>query len=591
MKRQSLYADLLLADLNIVDVISSEIYSGAIAVKGEKILGVGKVEHLVGSKTVTHDFSGFYALPGFMDAHIHIESSMLTLTEFAKAVVPHGTTATVSDPHEVANVLGSRGVKLLLEEAKGLPLKAFFTAPSCVPAAPGLGTSGAQLDAKEVEDLLKNDRVVGLGEVMNFPGVINGDPQLLEKIRMAHSLGKAVDGHAPQLRGGALRAYVNAGVQSDHECTTGEEALEKHGLGMWIMIREGSASKDLRKVFQPFLHRGAPKDRLMLVSDDLNPVNLMKGHLDNLVRMAVEEGLDPLAALRMVTINPALYFHLDPKMGSLSAGKEADIIILEDLENMKVGAVFINGRLVAKDGKLVVGIQKFSYPPFSVKTVKIKAPPTPESFAIPAPFKKGLAKVRVIVAKDASLLTQAAIETVQVEDFRVLPDPARDLLQVAVVERHGQTGNIGKGFVRGFGLREGALASTVAHDSHNLIVVGTKWVEMAAAVQVVCAMDGGMVAIKDGKTAARLPLPVAGLMSQENANAVIDGLQGLHKAAKELGCTLQEPFMTLSFLALPVIPELKVTDKGLVDVKNMRIIRPLIDDPKDAKLGAGCLIE
>ncbi len=583
MKKQSLYADLLLADLNIVDVISSEIYSGSIAVKGEKILGVGKVEHLVGPKTVIHDFSGLYASPGFMDAHIHIESSMLTLTEFAKAVIPHGTTATVSDPHEMANILGSEGVKLLLEEAKHLPLKAFFTAPSCIPAAPGLETSGAQLDAKEVEDLLKIDRVVGLGEVMNFPRVINGDPQLLEKIHAARSLGKAVDGHAPQLRGEALRAYVKAGVQSDHECTTGEEALEKHGLGMWIMIREGSASKDLRRVIQPFLHRGAPKDRLMLVSDDLSPIDLKKGHLDNLVREAIKEGLDPLAALRMVTINPALYFHLDPRMGSLSAGKEANVLLLEDLENIKVRAVFINGQLVAKDGKLVVGIPKFSYPPFSVKTVKIKAPPTPENFSIPAPFKKGLARVRVIIVKDGSLLTEATTETAQVEDFRVLPDPAKDMLQIAVVERHEQTGNMGKGFVRGFGLKEGALASTVAHDSHNLIVVGTKWTEMATAVQAICEMNGGMVVIKDGKTAARLPLPVAGLMSQENTDTVIDGLQRLHEAAKSLGCTLQEPFMTLSFLALPVTPELKVTDKGLVDVKNMRIISPLIDDPKDVK--------
>jgi len=589
MRKQSLYADLLLADLDIVDVISSEIYSGSIAVKGEKILGIGEVEHLVGPKTVIHDFSGLYASPGFMDAHIHIESSMLTPTEFAKAAIPHGTTATISDPHEIANVLGSWGIKLLLEEAKRLPLKAFFTAPSCLPSVPGLETSGAQLDAKEVEDLLKIDRVVGLGEVMNFPGVISGDPQLLEKIRMARSLGKAVDGHAPQLRGGALRAYVNAGVQSDHECTTGEEALEKYGLGLWIMIREGSASKGLHRVIQPFLHRGAPKDRLMLVSDDLNPIDLKKGHLDNLVRMAVKEGLDSLAALRMVTLNPALYFHLDPRMGSLFAGKEADIVLLEDLENVKVNAVFINGQLVAKDGKLGVEIPKFSYPPFSVKTVKIKVPPIPENFAIPALFKKGFAKVRVIIARDGSLLTETATETVQVEDFRVLPDPARDILQVAVVERHGQTGNIGKGFVRGFGLKEGALASTVAHDSHNLIVVGTKWVEMATAVQANCDINGGMVAIKDGKTVARLPLPVAGLMSQENVDAVIDGLGGLHKAAKSLGCTLKEPFMTLSFLALPVIPELKVTDRGLVDVKNMRIISPLIDDPKDAKLGAGML--
>ncbi len=477
MKKQSLYADLLLADLNIVDVISSEIYSGSIAVKGEKILGVGKVDQLVGPKTVIHDFSGLYASPGFMDAHIHIESSMLTLTEFAKAVIPHGTTATVSDPHEMANVLGSEGVKLLLEEAKHLPLKAFFTAPSCVPAAPGLETSGAQLGVKEVEDLLKMDRVVGLGEVMSFLGVIRGDPQLLEKIRMARSLGKAVDGHAPQLRGGALWTYVNAGVQSDHECTTGEE----------------------------------------------------------------------------------------------------------DLENIKVRAVFINGQLVAKDGKLLVGIPKFSYPPFSVKTVKIKVPPTPENFAIQAAFKKGLVKVRVIIAKDGSLLTEATTETAQIENFKVLPDPARDILQVAVVERHGQTGNIGKGFVRGFGLKDGALASTVAHDSHNLIVVGTKWMDMAAAVQAVRDMNGGIIVIKDGKTVARLPLPVAGLMSQENIDTVIDGLQGLHEAAKALGCTLKEPFMTLSFLALPVIPELKVTDRGLVDVKNMRIISPLIDNPEDAK--------
>lgn len=277
------YADLILADVNVIDVVSRKIYPGSVAIKDANILDVGKVSHLVGPKTVIQDFSGLYASPGFIDGHIHIESSMLTLTEFAKAAIPHGTTATISDPHEIANVLGPKGVKLLLKEAKNLPLKAFFTAPSCVPSAPNLETSGSRLDAKEVQKLLKLDRVVGLGEVMNFPGVIMGDPDLMEKIRAARSLGKVVDGHAPKLSGKDLRTYVEAGVQSDHECTSGEEALEKHRLGMWIMVREGSASKDLHNVMKPFLQRDFPEDRLMLVTDDLNPIDLRRGHLNNLI--------------------------------------------------------------------------------------------------------------------------------------------------------------------------------------------------------------------------------------------------------------------------------------------------------------------
>ncbi len=572
------YADLILADVNVIDVTSRKIYPGSVAIKGANILDIGKVDHLVGPKTAIQDFSGLYASPGFIDGHIHIESSMLTLTEFAKAAIPHGTTATISDPHEIANVLGSKGIKLLLEETKNLPLKAFFTVPSCVPSAPNLETSGSKLDAREVQKLLKLDRVVGLGEVMNFPSVIMGDPELMEKIRAARSLGKVVDGHAPKLSGKDLRTYVEAGVQSDHECTSGEEALEKHRLGMWIMVREGSASKDLHNVIKPFLQRERSKNRLILVTDDLNPIDLRKGHLDNVIRKAVKEGLDPLSAIQMVSINPATYFGIDSWLGSISPGKRADIVLLEDLENMNVQAVFIDGKLAAKNGKLLAGIPKFSYSPFSLKTVKIKLPVLPEDFTVKAPVEKGPVRVHVIGVEDASILTKAETELVQGENSKVLPDPSVDVLQVAVVERHKQTGNIGKGFVRGFSLKRGALASTVAHDSHNLIVVGTNWKDMKAAVQTIRNMNGGIAAIKNEKPLASVALPIAGLMSQKDIDTVANRLGSLHDAAKSLGCTLQEPFMTLSFLALSVIPELKITDKGLVDVKNMRIISPFINE-------------
>jgi len=569
------YADLLLADVNVIDVISKRIYSGSVAIKNANIIGVGKVDHLVEPKTDIQDFSGLYASPGFIDGHIHIESSMLTLTEFAKAAIPHGTTATVSDPHEIANVLGPKGFKLMLEEAKNLPLKAFFTVPSCVPSAPNLETSGSKLDAKEVKQLLKLDRIVGLGEVMNFPGVIAGDPDLMEKIRAARSLGKVVDGHAPKISGKDLRAYVEAGVQSDHECTSGEEALEKYDLGMWIMIREGSTSKDLHNVIKPFLQRELSKDRLIVVSDDLNPIDLRRGHLNNLIKKAIEEGLDSLSAIQMVSINPATYFGISPQLGSLSPGKRADIVLLEDLESMRVKAVFIDGKLAAKEGKILAKIPKFSYPPFSLKTVKVKPPIAPEDFAITAPTEKKQVKVHVIKVKDSSILTEAEVKSVQVKDSKALPDLSRDILQIAVVGRHKQTGNIGKGFMGGFSLKEGAIASTVAHDSHNLITVGTNWKDMTTAVQTILNMNGGMAVIRDGKPLASLALPIAGLMSQENVESVANRLGGLHDAVKSLGCTLDEPFMTLSFLALPVIPELKITDKGLVDVKNMRIISPL----------------
>jgi len=569
------YADLILAEVNVIDVISRKIYPGSVAIKGANILAVGKVGHLVGPKTLIQDFSGLYASPGFIDGHIHIESSMLTLTEFAKAAIPHGTTATISDPHEIANVLGPEGVKLMLEEAKNLPLKAFFTVPSCVPAAPNLETSGSKLDAKEVQKLLKIDRVVGLGEVMNFPGVIMGDPDLMEKIRAARSLGKVVDGHAPKLSGKDLRTYVKAGVQSDHECTSGEEALEKHKLGMWIMVREGSASKDLHNVMQPFLQRNLPEDRLMLVTDDLNPIDLKRGHLNNLIKKAMKEGLDPPSAIRIVSINPATYFGMDCWLGSISQGKRADIVLIEDLENMRVKAVFIDGKLAAKDGKLLIRIPEFSYPTFSLKTVKVKLPIASEDFAITAPTEKKRVKVHVIKAKGSSILTEAEVNWVQVKDSKALPDLSRDILHIAVVERHKQTGNIGKGFVRGFNLKGGAIASTVAHDSHNLIIVGTNWKDMTTAVHTIRDMNGGMAVIKNEKPLASLALPIAGLMSQESVESVADRLCRLHSSVESLGCTLGEPFMTLSFLALPVVPELKITDEGLVDVKNMRIISPL----------------
>jgi adenine deaminase len=548
--------DLLIKNAQFINVLSGKIEPQAIAIAQGMVVGFGDY-----STQEVLDLKGRFLAPGFIDAHCHIESSMVGVKEYARAVLPHGVTAMVTDFHEIANVMGTRGIRLMCEGIESIPLDLYCMLPSCVPAT-SLETAGAKIRAEDLEDLMKEEWVMGLGEMMNFPGVIHEDPEVLKKIEMA--LGKRVDGHAPGLSGKELNAYIAAGVASDHECTRRAEAEEKLNRGMYIMIREGSTARNLEELIK--IVTPANACRCMFVTDDRNPGDLIaEGGIDHCVRKAIQLGLDPVIAIQMATINPARYFPL-PGIGAIAPGYRADLVVLQDLNEIRINQVFKAGRLVAEGGRTLPGVRDEK---------KVKAENTfhlrgvsVQRFRIEAQGNSA----KVIEVIPHQIITKKVIHEVKTKNGLAVADPARDILKIAVVERHKETGNIGLGFVKGFGLGNGAIASSVAHDSHNIIVVGAGDEDMAQAVQGVAEMYGGLVAVRDGKVVASLPLPIGGLMSDRSIEEVQDRLTLLHQTVKEMGCTLEEPFMALSFLALPVIPELKITDQGLVDVTRFEII-------------------
>ncbi len=564
-------ADLVVKNGKLVNVDAGEIeHDVDVAIKGSRIALVGDAGHCVGKRTKVIDADG-YLVPGLLDGHLHVESSMLTPTQFARAVLPRGTTGVFIDPHEIANVLGMRGVKLMRDEGKGLPLKVFVLIPSCVPSAPGLETSGAEITPADVEEGLGWERVVGLGEVMNFPGVLKNDPKLMTKIRATLRASKVVEGHAPGLLGKELSAYRAAGVESDHESTTPEEAVQRLRLGMKLEIREGSTAKNLAPLIKSVLERGLDTHRCLLVSDDRHPSDLLReGHVDHLVRRAIEEGLDPVRAVQMATLNTAEHFNRR-EIGSISPGKVADLVVVRDLEKFKVGKVIADGKLVARNGKLLADLRKPAYPTFARATMRLKREVKPEDFQVEC-HSGGEVEVKLIEVFEGDIRTGYGSQKLRVEKGVVQLDPGKDVAKVAVVERHKRTGNISRGFVRGFGIREGAIASSVAHDAHNLIVVGLSDVDMATAVNSLADMGGGLIAVRDSKVLAKLGLPIAGLMSERTAEEVSAKLEVLHDRAKKLRVKVKPPFMQLSFLSLPVIPKLKITDRGLVDVDRYKLV-------------------
>jgi adenine deaminase len=550
-------ADLLLTNAQLTNVLSGRIETTqSVAVAQGRIVGLGEYA----AKEVL-DLKGRFLAPGFIDAHVHIESSMVGVEGYARAVIPHGVTTIVTDFHEIANVMGIKGIHLMREGIESIPLNLYCMLPSCVPAT-SLETAGAEIRAEDLRDLMEEEWVKGLGEMMNVPGVIHGDAEVLKKIEMAQ--GKRVDGHAPGLSGKELSAYIAAGISSDHECTRREEAEEKLRLGMYIMIREGSTAKNLEELIQIVTPLNAR--RCMFVTDDCHPEDLVtQGGVDHCIRKAIQLGLDPIIAIQMATINPARYFPL-PGMGVIAPGYQADLVVIEDLREFRINQVFKAGRLVAEKGKILAGViderkakaeNTFNVPKISAAHFRIKA-------------QGNRAKVIEIIPRQ--IITKKTAQTVKTKEGWAVADLTRDILKIAVVERHQGTGNIGMGFVKGFGLRHGAIASSVAHDSHNILVVGANDADMAQAVQGIVEMHGGLIAVTEGKTLASLPLPIGGLMSDRSIEEVRDGLNRLQQTAKEMGCKLEEPFMALSFLALPVIPALKITDKGLVDVTQFKIV-------------------
>ena len=532
---------------NVVDVIKEEIYPAEVIIKGDKIAEVKKNKRKYEN----------YLLPGFIDAHIHIESSMLCPSRFAECVVPHGTTSVITDPHEIANVLGIEGIKYMVSART--PLRIFLTVPSCVPATP-FETSGAVLDAEEIEKIMRWPQVVALGEVMNFVGVINEDEDVIEKINIAKRHGKKIDGHAPLLSGDALKKYIAHGISTDHECTTLKEAEEKAKLGMKIMIREGSASKNMEALIG-LVNNEEYKEKCFFVSDDRHPGDLIKGHMDEILRKAVALGVDPIKAIKMVSIVPSMHYGLD--VGAIIPQKKADLVEVDDLKDFNVKRVFIDGALVARNKNAL-----FSVAPKKIRKGFALKEITSEDLIIYSKEGKK-AKVKVIDVIEDQIITKASSAILEVVDKKITSSIDKDVLKIAVVERYGH-GNIGKGFIHGFSLREGAIASSVAHDSHNIVVVGTDDEYMAKAVNIV-AQEGGLVVVNE-KEITKVELPIAGLMSTEKAEVVCKKLKEAHKHAKAIGCALESPFMTLSFMALLVIPELKLSDKGLFDSKRFRFV-------------------
>lgn len=536
---------------NLVNVFTEEIYPAEIEVTNGIITCL---------REVIGELSG-YILPGFIDSHIHIESSMLTPSRFAEAVIPHGTTTVIADPHEIANVMGIAGIKYMMNDAASTPLQVFFTAPSCVPATP-FETSGAILGPEEIDILLRDDQMVALGEMMNFPGVIGKDPVVMEKLKIAQNHLKPIDGHAPLLSGSELCEYIQAGISTDHECTLLDEATEKKRLGMKIMIRDGSSAQNLEDLY----HVGGE----FLVSDDRHPEDLLKGHLDQTLRKAVSLGMNPVEALKMVTINPSNHYNLNT--GSLKPGTPANMVLVDDLESFKVQKVWINGELVAENGTPL-----FKVDPLPLRSTFQVNSLNPSDFEIKSPQKGQNEKneenantVRVIEVIEGQLITREAEAVLNVVNGDLQPKIEEDILKIAVVERYGAK-NISNAFVKGFELETGAIASSVAHDSHNIIVVGTNSPDMMEATNILSKNKGGLVTVVNGESHS-LKLPIAGLMSPMSAKDVSSKLKQLHEVVREMGCKLESPFMTLSFMALLVIPTLKISDRGLFDVENFRFV-------------------
>jgi len=551
--RGEIPADLVLKGGRVVNLFSRTIRQGDVAVFDGLIVGVGPAYH--GNEEV--DAGNQWIVPGLIDGHLHVESSMLSPSRMAAALLIHGTTAIVADPHEIANVMGLEGIHYMLKESRDIPFDMFFMAPSCVPAT-HLETSGASLTAADLAELLNEPRMLGLAEMMNFPGVLMGDPRVLSKIVLFQD--RVLDGHSPMLTGYDLQAYLSAGIGSDHESTLCREASEKVENGMMLMIREGTSARDLEELLPLVTERNA--DRFCFVSDDLHAEDIQdRGHLDFVVRKAIRTGLDPVTAIRLVTLNPAAYFGLR-RRGAVAPGYRADLVTLNDLGEFDVARVYKDGRQVVQDGELMNHEWESSGLSFERTGPLAIARLRPDDFRIAHPGSRA----RIIELVEGQIITRARIEAVPSANGFLKTDPKNDLLKLAVVERHTASGNIGIGLVRGFGIQKGAIASSVAHDSHNVIVVGVTDGEICRAVEVIRDMGGGLAVVRGHETLATVSLEIAGLMSGQPLQTLVRQLKAVKAAAGELGCRLDEPFMALSFLALPVIPELKLTDKGLVDV-------------------------
>lgn len=547
---------LLIKNAGVINTYTLEVEEGSIAIWRQLIAGIGDYEE--GEEAI--DAKGLYAAPSFIDSHIHIESTHLLPGEFARAVVPRGTGAVIADPHELANVLGLEGIRYMIDHSRNLPLDILYMVPSCVPASP-FESAGAQLGPGEIEEALKWEGVLGLGELMNYPGLLAKDDVVLQKLAAAQ--GRPIDGHAPNLGGRELNAYLAAGPSTDHETTEATIALEKVRRGMVVQIREGSSEHNLKELIPAVNDRNFR--RFMIASDDRSPLDLAReGHMDHILREAVAAGLDPLLAIRLATLNPAEHYGLR-HLGAIAPGKRANLVLLKDLQGFQPWLVLYRGRVVAEDGR-----PRFTPSPLehgrARDTIRVKL--RLEDLSVPA---EG-ADRPVIKVVPGQVVTERGAARPKVIDNRAVPDLKRDVLKLVVVERYRASGRAGKGFVQGFGIKEGALASSIAHDAHNLIAVGTNDRDIFKGFKRIVELGGGLVVVSETRVLAELPLPLGGLLSDRPAADVAARLEELHRAAMKLGCRLEDPFAPLSFLALSVIPTIRLTDRGLLDVERFELI-------------------
>ncbi len=546
-------AELLFKNARLVNVLSGEVHPAHVAVDDGRVIGFGDYE----ARTVI-DLEGRHLAPSFIDGHFHVESTMLTVPEFVRAVAPHGTGTMVIDPHEYANVLGLDGIRYVLESSRNLPIDFFIMLPSCVPATP-LETAGARLTADDLRLMIHDERIAGIAELMNYPGVYLGQESELAKI--AAGKGKAIDGHAPGLRGMNLNAYALAGVRSDHESTELEEAREKLRLGLHLLLREGSTERNLEHLI-PLITPANAANCSFATDDKLAGDLVSEGHIDHSIRKAIKLGVPPVTAFQIATINPARHYRLR-NFGAIAPRYWADFVVFEDLQNVRIQQTWKRGVLVADDGKCLFLRDRPTPQPRATMNLRYSAP---EDFQLRS---NGATRLNVIEIVPQQIVTRKITVPPRVEGGLIVADPARDILKLVVVERHRATGNVGVGFVRGFKLKAGALGSTVAHDAHNVVVVGVSDPDITLAIEELARMQGGLVAVVEGKVKAALPLPIAGLVSDQPLETVIQHVAALNQAATALGCELDAPFMTLSFLSLSPIPELKLTDQGLIDAVKM----------------------
>ena len=560
-------AELVLKNAQIVNVFTQSVETGDIAIEGGYIVGIGNYEGIT-----EKDLGGAYVCPGFLDGHIHIESSMTSPGEFERAVVPHGTTAVITDPHEIANVAGTAGIRFMMQSAQKLELDVYFMLPSCVPAT-DLDESGAELLAKDLEPFYADEKVLGLAEMMNAFGVTHGDKGCFEKLVQARSLKKAIDGHAPALSGKELNAYVTAGIRSDHECSDFEEAKEKFARGQWIMIRQGTAAKNLKGLMGMF--EDPYYQRCLLVTDDKHPGDLIRiGHIDAIIREAVSMGADPIRAIRMGTLNAAAYFGLHD-MGAVAPGYKADLAVFDDLRTLNVKQVYKGGKLVAEDGKMLHQKEKITDWSDEIKERVFHS------------FHRDPITMEELQLKETTGTHQRVIDMVahelitreRIEEWKELPDVAkgvdvsRDIVKLAAIERHKNTGHVGLGFLGKYGLKKGAVATSIGHDSHNLVIAGVTDEDMVLAGNRVIENGGGLAIALEGKVLADLPLPIGGLMADEPVEVVDEKLEHMKKLSVELGISEDiDAFMTLAFISLPVIPKLRLNTYGVVDVEKHQVV-------------------